>query len=239
MHVLEPSIKLLQYRNQDHGRFRQRATCRLIFTLMSHRLGRSDTHPIFRNERTSEMTTIEHSIEVNVPAQKLFQQLTRFEDYAQFMDNVAQVQQLDATHLRWTTAMANRPVEWDSVVRTQDAQRRISWHDTNGIGNAGKLEVQAVSEGTSRVILALEMESGQFPGAMAGDNDAETSQHLTQSLAKLKSFVEGQGADGGASCGMLQPGNVASPASTSGSPTEVLEDEPTEGGPLRNVGASS
>ena len=107
-----------------------------------------------------------------------------------------------------------------------------------GIRNVGNLEVQATGEGTSRVSLALETESGQFPGAMSGDNDAETSRHLTQSLARLKTFVEeGQGADPG--CKVLQAGNVASVASASGSPTEVLEDEANESGPSRNFGASS
>lgn len=185
------------------------------------------------------MATIQHSIEVNVPAQKLFNQLRQFEDYGKFMVNVDQVHQLDDTHLRWTTTMANRPVIWDSFVMTDDEEHRIAWHDSNGISNAGKLEVQAISEDTARVVFTLRTESGQFPGAIAGDSDAETSQHLSQSLVRLKSFVEGQSADAGASCDMLQPGNVVTPASTSGSPTEVLEDEPNESGPPRNFGASS
>ena len=183
------------------------------------------------------MATIEHSIDVNVPAQQLFNQLTRFEDYAEFMANVDEVRRLDDTHLRWTTTMANRPVVWDSDVVTHDAEHRIAWHDINDISNAGKLEVQAISGDTARVVLTLEIESGQFPGAMAGDSDAETSQHLAHSLARLKSFVEaGQTADAGASCGMIQPVNVVTPASTSGSPTEVLEDEPNESGPPRSIG---
>lgn len=180
------------------------------------------------------MTTIQHSIDVNVPAQTLFDQLTRFEDYGQFMDNVEQVVRIDDAHLRWTTTMANRAVEWNSAVTTDGAQRRIAWHDTNGISNSGRLEVQAISEEASRVIFSLETESGQFPGAMAGDNDTETSQHLTRSLTKLKSFAEGQGSDSGAACGMLRPGNIVTAASTSGSPTEVLEDEPNESGPSSN-----
>ncbi|MEC4721914.1 SRPBCC family protein [Noviherbaspirillum sp. CPCC 100848] len=182
------------------------------------------------------MATIQHSIDVDVPAQTLFNHLTRFEDYGQFMDNVEHVERIDDTHLRWTTTMANRAVEWDSAVTTDDRQRRIAWQDTNGISNSGRLEVQAISEEASRVIFSLEIESGQFPGAMAGDTDAETSQHLTRSLAKLKSFAEGQGSDSGASCGMLRPGNFATAASTSGSPTEVLEDEPNESGPSANFG---
>ena len=182
------------------------------------------------------MATIEHSIEINIPAQTLFTRLTRFEDYAQFMDNVDQVDKLDDTHLRWTTTMANRPVVWESDVMVDAAGHRIAWHDTKGIRNVGNLEVQAIGEGASRVILVLETESGQFPGAMSGDNDAETSQHLTQSLTRLKKFVEeGQGPDPG--CKVLQAGNVASVASASGSPTEVLEDEANESGPSRNFGA--
>ena len=184
------------------------------------------------------MSTFENSIEVNVPAQQLYRELTRFEDYARFMDNVGHVQKLDDSHLRWTTTMANRPVEWDSVMTTHDAERRIAWRAKGGISNAGRLEVQAVGEDRSRVVLNLEIESGKFPGAMAGDNDAETSQRLRHSLARLKSFVEGKGAYTEGACELPGPGDVVSPASTSGSPTEVLEDEPNERGPMQNMGAN-
>jgi uncharacterized membrane protein len=184
------------------------------------------------------MSTFENSIEVNIPAQQLYAELTRFEDYARFMDNVNQVQKLDDDHLRWTTTMANRPVEWDSVITRSDAERRIAWRANGVISNAGRLEVQAVGEDSARVVLSLEIESGKFPGAMAGDNDAETSQHVRQSLARLKSFVEGKGAYTEEACELPGPGGVVGPASTSGSPTEVLEDEPNESGPLGNIGGS-
>ncbi|GIZ50456.1 SRPBCC family protein [Noviherbaspirillum aridicola] len=177
------------------------------------------------------MARIEQSIDVNLPARALFNQLTRFDDYSEFMVNVDQVSQVDDTHLRWTTSMANRPVVWDAVVTTDEAAHRIAWHGTGGIDNAGELEVRPLGEGASRVVFTVRMESGEFPGAMAGDTDAETSQHMQQSLARLKNFVETQGEGAGASCGMLGPGNVASAASTSGSPTEMLEDEPNESGP--------
>lgn len=181
------------------------------------------------------MAAIQHSIDVNVPVHTLYDQLTRFEDYPQFMDNVESVRQIDATHLHWTTKMANRPVEWDAEITRQEADRCLAWRNADEASNAGKVEVQALGPDTSKVTFILDVVPGQFPGVMAGDTEQEMAQHLSQSLEKLKNFVEAGGAEKAAR--RADQATTRIPAtSLSGSPTELLEDEPNESGPGVSAG---
>jgi uncharacterized membrane protein len=176
------------------------------------------------------MARIQHSIEVNVPVRTLYQQLTRFEDYPQFMDNVEKVQQIDETHLHWTTKMANRPVEWDAEITKQEADRCIAWHGADGPSNAGKVEVEALSSDASKATFIFDVAPGQFPGVMAGDTEQEMARHLSDSLEKLKDFVEA--GDPERAARRAEQATTRIPAtSISGSPTELLEDEPNESGP--------
>jgi uncharacterized membrane protein len=47
------------------------------------------------------MTTIEKSIEVNVPVRTAYNQWTQFEDFPRFMEGVQEVRQLDDKRLHW------------------------------------------------------------------------------------------------------------------------------------------
>lgn len=170
------------------------------------------------------MAMIQQSIEVNVPVHALYEQLTRFEDYPQFLDNVERVRQVDGTLLHWTTRMANRPVEWDASITKQQKDRCIAWRDVSSGNSECKIEVQAVSETSSKAVVTLEAEPGQFPGVIAGDRTDEMKGRLTEAMVRLKHFVEGGHPK-------HETAIRASAASFSGSPTEVLEDEPNESKP--------
>lgn len=176
------------------------------------------------------MATIQRSIEVNVPVEALYQQLTRFQDYPQFMDNVENAQQTDDTHLHWTTKMGNSPVEWDAEITEQETGRCIAWSNASGFGSAGKIEVQALNTQTSKATFTIDAAPGGFPGLMAGDTEQEMSRHLSESLEKLKDFMEASDPEKAAR--RAEQASVLVPAtSLAGSPTEVLEDEPDEEGP--------
>ena len=45
------------------------------------------------------MSTVEKSIDVNVPLSTAYNQWTQFEDFPKFMEGIQEVKQLDATHL--------------------------------------------------------------------------------------------------------------------------------------------
>ena len=72
------------------------------------------------------MSTIEKSIEVNVPVYVAYGQWTRFAEFPRFMEGVKEVKQLDAKRLHWKAEIAGRDTEWDAEITEQLADQRLA-----------------------------------------------------------------------------------------------------------------
>lgn len=156
------------------------------------------------------MARIQQSIEIGVPVHVVYNQMTQFEDYPQFLQDVEAVQQLDDTHLHWTTRMSNRTVEWDAEITEQQPDRCIAWRNVSGPQNAGKVEVQSTGADKARVTLTLEAEPAQVPGSPNGYGESEMTQRLQQDLARMKQFLESRGSETGAWRGEVHDARLAS-----------------------------
>lgn len=139
------------------------------------------------------MATIQQSIDINIPIHAVYGQLTRFEDYPRFMEEVDEVRQIDDTHLHWKTIMSNRPVEWDAEITERQQDQCIAWRNIGGPTNAGRVDVQPVGTDKSRVTLTLHAEPEQVPGSSSGNSEQEMSQRLRLDLVRLKEFIEASG----------------------------------------------
>jgi len=153
------------------------------------------------------MAIIEQSIDINVPAHAVYQQLLHFEQYPRFMDSVEEVRRLDDRRLRWHTRMGERDIEWDAEIVEQVPDRSIAWRDVGGPRNHGRAQLQSIGADLTRITLTLDSEpepGTQEAGAVAGVMDNEELKedalaHRTQQdLARFKKFVESayQGSDG-------------------------------------------
>ena len=78
------------------------------------------------------MSTIEQSIEVDVPVRTAYNQWTQFEEFPRFMEGVEEVRQLDDTHLHWRTKVGGREQEFDAQITEQRPDERIAWTATQG-----------------------------------------------------------------------------------------------------------
>ena len=72
------------------------------------------------------MSTIEQSIEVDVPVRTAYDQWTQFEEFPQFMEGVEEIRQLDDTHTHWRTSVAGKTKEFDAVITEQTPDQRIA-----------------------------------------------------------------------------------------------------------------
>lgn len=140
------------------------------------------------------MASIQQSIQINAAAHAVYQQLMRFEDYPQFMEDVQSVRKTDDTHLHWTSQMADRSVEWDAEITELQSDRCIAWHNISGPGNAGKVEVQELGPDSSQIVFTLDSDPEQVPGSMAGYAEEDLGRRLKQDLARFKDLIEAQGA---------------------------------------------
>src|ERR671913_538902 len=65
------------------------------------------------------MSTIEESVDVEVPVSTAYNQWTQFEEFPRFMDGVESITQVDETHLRWVADIGGVRREWDAEISEQ------------------------------------------------------------------------------------------------------------------------
>src|ERR1044072_5987630 len=120
------------------------------------------------------MSTIEQTIDVNVPLHTAYNQWTQFEDFPNFMEGVESVTQLDDRHLRWVAEVGGETREWQGGIGAQEPDRRIAWRATDGKENAGVVTSQPVDQATTRVEVQMQWEPEgmkEKAGSMVGMDD--------------------------------------------------------------------
>jgi uncharacterized membrane protein len=143
------------------------------------------------------MSTIEQSIEVNVPVRTAYDQWTQFEEFPRFMEGVQAVEQLDDSHLHWIAKVAGAKREWDAEIDEQTPDQRIAWHSTTGAKNAGVVTFHRIADGKTKVMLQLEFDPEGFV-EKAGDTLGVVRARTKGDLARFKDFIEARGVQTGA-----------------------------------------
>ena len=143
------------------------------------------------------MSSIEQSIEVNVPVGTAYNQWTQFEEFPKFMEGVEEIKQLDDTSLRWIVQIAGQRREWDAKITEQTPDQRIAWTNIDGPTNAGVVTFHKIDDNTSKVMLQMEYEP---EGAVetAGDALGIVKGRIKGDLARFKEFIENRGSETGA-----------------------------------------
>jgi uncharacterized membrane protein len=143
------------------------------------------------------MSTIEQSIDVNVPVRTAYNQWTQFEEFPRFMEGVEEVRQLDDTRLHWKTEVAGREKAFDAQITEQRPDERIAWTATDGAKQAGVVTFHRVDDQRTRIMLQLEAEP---EGAVekAGDALGVLKRRVKGDLERFKEMIEGRGAETGA-----------------------------------------
>ena len=143
------------------------------------------------------MSTVEKSVDVNVPVSTAYNQWTQFEEFPRFMEGVKSVTQTDDTHLRWVAEIAGKEKEWDAEISEQTPDQRIAWHSTSGAQNAGVVTFHRLDDNTTRVTLQMDVDPegivenvGDFLGVLDGRVEGD--------MERFKEFIESRGAETGA-----------------------------------------
>jgi uncharacterized membrane protein len=143
------------------------------------------------------MSTVEKSIEVELPVSTVYNQWTQFEEFPQFMEGVEQVTQLDDTHLHWVAEIAGAKREWDAEIVDQQPDQRVAWRSIDGTGNGGIVTFQPTGTTATRVNLQMQFEPEGLTEAI-GDKLGFVSKQAEGDLKRFKSFMESRGSETGA-----------------------------------------
>jgi uncharacterized membrane protein len=152
------------------------------------------------------MSTVEESIEINVPVRTAYDQWTQFETFPQFMEGVTAVKQLDDTHLHWVADIGGVHREWDAEITEQHPDERVAWRARDGADNAGVVTFHKLTDTKTKVMLQLEFDPEGFT-EVAGDKLGFVKRRAVGDLERFKTFIEGRGTETGAWRGEVDNSN--------------------------------
>jgi uncharacterized membrane protein len=150
------------------------------------------------------VSTIEKSIQVDVPVRTAYDQWTQFETFPKFMDGVKQVQQLDDKHLRWKAEIAGVDREWEAEIVHQEPDERIAWRALAGAQNDGTVSFASVGADRARVNLRMEFDPEGLVEKV-GDATNIVAMQVEKDLENFKEFIEAREAETGAWRGTVKP----------------------------------
>ena len=142
------------------------------------------------------MSTIEQSIEVQVPVRTAYNQWTQFEDFPQFMEGVEEVRQLDDTRLEWVAEIGGQRREWEAKITEQIPDERVAWANVGGLTHAGVVTFHRISDDTSKIMLQMEYDPEGFIENI-GDFLGIVKSRVKGDLERFKEFIERQGSETG------------------------------------------
>jgi len=138
------------------------------------------------------MTTIEQSIDLDVPVRAAYDQWTRFEEFPQFMKGVEEIRQIDDRHLHWVAELGGSRHEWDAEITEQLPDERVAWRNTDGKDNAGVVTFHKLSDTSSRVMVQIDFVPEGIKEKVGAAINAPDRQ-VKGDLERFKEIVEAKG----------------------------------------------
>ena len=143
------------------------------------------------------MSTIEQSIELEVPVQTAYNQWTQFQNFPAFMEGVEQVQQIDETQLHWVAEFGGTRHEWDAEITEQLPDERVAWRNTDGKENAGVVTFHKLDDERSRVMVQMDWVPEGIKEKL-GDALGISDRRVKGDLQRFKELIESRGRESGA-----------------------------------------
>ena len=189
------------------------------------------------------MSTVEESIEVNVPLSTAYNQWTQFEEFPRFMEGVEEIRQIDDTHVHWRTKIAGITREFDAEVTEQRPDERIAWRSTSGTSHAGVVTFHRLDDERTRLMVQIDDEPEGLV-EKAGDALGILRRRVKGDLERFKALIEERGTETGAWRGEVErpdergqgttggrfaaPGEAGAPLTEEGTTTGVSAGTPGE-----------
>ena len=152
------------------------------------------------------MSTIEQSIELEVPVQTAYNQWTQFQEFPAFMEGIEEVQQIDETQLHWVAEFGGSRHEWDAEITDQLPDERVAWRNTDGKENAGVVTFHKLDDERSRVMVQMDWVPEGIKEKV-GDALGISDRRVKGDLERFKELIESRGRESGASRGEVARGS--------------------------------
>jgi uncharacterized membrane protein len=135
------------------------------------------------------VSSVTESIDVAVPISTAYNQWTQFESFPEFMNGVDAIQQLDPTHVHWSTTVGGVHRDFDTEITEQHPEERVAWKSTDGTTHAGVVTFHKIDDELTRVTVQLDWQPEgvvEKAGALVGVDD----HRVKADLKRFKTFIE-------------------------------------------------
>jgi uncharacterized membrane protein len=143
------------------------------------------------------VTTIEKSVDVEVPVTTAYNQWTQFESFPAFMEGVEKINQLTPTRTHWEVTVGGVHREFDAEITEQHPDERIAWKSIDGQEQSGVVTFHRIDDQTTRVSLQMEYEPETLT-EKAGAALGAVGHRIQGDLDRFKEFIERRGQETGA-----------------------------------------
>ncbi|MDX6738321.1 SRPBCC family protein [Actinocorallia sp. A-T 12471] len=166
------------------------------------------------------MSTIEQSIDVEVPVRTAYDQWTQFEEFPRFMEGVDRIEQVTPTWTRWETSIAGVHREFDAEITEQRPDERVAWRSVAEPRQAGVVTFHRLDPVNTRVMVQMEFDPEGF-AEQAADKLNIVERRVKGDLKRFKDFIESRDTPTGA-----WRGEIPSPDARGAVPTAPASDLP-------------
>jgi len=151
------------------------------------------------------VSTIETTIDVEVPVRAAYNQWTQFEEFPRFMEGVERVEQVNDTMTHWVTRIGGVTREFDAQIVDQQPDRLVHWRSVKGPRQEGEVEFEPIDPERTRVRLHVDFEPEGLV-EKAADALHIVARRAAGDLERFKRFVEERGVETGAWRGEVDEG---------------------------------
>ena len=149
------------------------------------------------------MSTVQESIDVDVPVTMAYNQWTQFEDFPKFMEGVEQITQIDDRHNHWKTKIAGVTREFDTEIVDQVPDDHVTWRTIGGeVEQTGMVSFHPIDATHTRVMMNMDFQPGDMAEKAADVTDM-VDRRVKGDLKRFKHFIEDRGIETGAYRGRL------------------------------------
>ena len=150
------------------------------------------------------MSTVEQSIDVEVPVRTAYDQWTQFRSFPEFMEGVERIDQLSDTRTHWVTKVGGVTREFDAEITEQHPDERVAWRSVDGPQHAGVVTFHRLDQDSTRVMLQMDVEP-EGVVEKVGDALGVVKRRTKGDLERFKAFIEEQGTETGQWRGEVPP----------------------------------
>ena len=140
-------------------------------------------------DRDGALAPVEAAVDIAVPIETVYEIGTRFEDYPDFLERVAGVEELDEDRLDVVAKVQRRHRKLAVEIVEELPGHRIEWECGEGVPHSGVISLHELAPTLTHVELTVEFEPGGLLGRLAYSTRA-TQRAAARELERFKAFAE-------------------------------------------------